>query len=160
MSNKRKRFDEGQMSIFAWLRPEEALAARSLNISVRARQAISNAIKKSGKDRIDICADIYKLAGLEVSKGTLDGWSAESRDRAGIDNNGNRRWGMSVDVIAAFCQTTGDFELLFILAEACNYKALKGKDVVRARLGLLKEEITKKSHELKNLEKALLEAGE
>ena len=39
-------------------------------------------------------------------------------------------------------------------------ESLKGKDVVRARMGLLKEEIAKKSQELKGLEKALLDAKE
>jgi hypothetical protein len=129
-----------------------------MNISLRLCHAVSSAIRKSGKDRIDICAEMYKLTGIEVSKSTLDGWSAESRclSSEGIDYNGNKRWGMPAEIVPAFCQVCGDWDVLFILAEAGNYKALKGKDVVRARMGLLKEEITKKSQELKDLEKALI----
>lgn len=160
MSKNKKIIDDKQISLFAYLEPETPPSMGSMNVSMRLRHAVSSAIKKSGKDRIDICAEIYKLSGREVSKSTLDGWSAESRDLSndGIDFNGNRRWGMPGDVIPAFCASTGDWEVLFILVETCNYKALKGKDVVRARIGLLKEEIAKKSHELKGLEKALLEA--
>lgn len=159
MSKLKKKNDNGQLNLFELLKPETPPPPGSMDISMRLRHAVSNAIKKSGKDRIDICAEIYKLSGKEVPKSTLDGWSAESRDLSndGLDFNGNKRWGMSGDVIPAFCAVTGDMEVLFILVEACNYKALKGKDVVRARIGLLKEEITKKSQELKSLEKALVE---
>jgi len=160
MSKTRKQTDEKQISLFTYLEPEIPPAPGSMDISMRLRHAVSNAIKNSGKDRIDICAEIYKLSGKEVPKSTLDGWSAESRDLSNdvLDFNGNKRWGMSGDILPAFCAVTGDWETLFILVDACNYKALKGKDVVRARIGLLKEEITKKTHELKDLEKALVKA--
>lgn len=160
MSKNRKPIDVNQISLFSFLEPESPPNPGSMDISMRLRHAVSNAIKKSGKDRIDICAEIYKLGGKEVPKSTLDGWSAESRDLSNdcVDFNGNKRWGISCDVLPAFCAVTGDWEALFIMVEACNYKALKGKDVVRARIGLLKEEITRKSQELKGLEKALVEA--
>jgi hypothetical protein len=155
---KNKAVDDRQVSIFAYLKPEGAPDPGSMNISIRIRQAVSTAIVKSGKDRIDICAGIYKLTGIEVPKSTLDGWSAESRSFScdGIDHNGNKRWGIPAEIVPAFCQVTGDWDVLFIQAEAGNYKALKGKDVVRARMGLLKEEITRKNQELKDLEKALI----
>ena len=160
MSKIKKIIDVNQFNLFSLLEPETPPNPGSMDVSMRLRHSVSNAIQKCGKPRIDICAEIYKLSGKEVSKSTLDGWSAESRDLSNdnIDFNGNRRWGISGDVIAAFCAATGDWETLFILVEACSYKALKGKDVVRARIGLLKEEITKKSQELKGLEKALVAA--
>ena len=160
MSKIRKPIDEKQISLFSYLEPETPPSPGSMDVSMRLRHAVSNAINKSGKDRIDICAEIYKLSGKEVPKSTLDGWSAESRDLSNdsIDFNGNKRWGISGDVIPAFCTVTGDMEVLFILVESCNYKALKGKDVVRARMGLLREEIAKNTLELKVLEKKLIEA--
>jgi len=159
MSKKIRKIDETQISLFTYLEPETPPSPGSMDISMRLRHAVSSAIKKSGKDRIDICGEIYKLSGKEVSKSTLDGWSAESRDLSndGADFNGNRRWGMSGDVVPAFCAATGDWEVLFILVESCSYKALKGKDVVRARIGLLREEIGQKTQELKDLEKKLME---
>lgn len=159
MSKAKRKIDDTQMSIFTYLKPETPPAPGSMNISIRIRQAVSNAIRKSGKDRIDICAEIYKLTGIEVSKSTLDGWSAESRDRSSdnVDYNGNKRWGMPAEIVPAFCQVTDDWETLFITVEAGNYKALKGKDVVRAKVGLLREKISKDTQELKELEKALVE---
>ena len=159
MSKARKRIDDHQVSLFEYLKPEEPPTPGSMDISMRLRHAVSNAIKKSGKERIDICAEIFKLSGKEVPKSTLDGWSAESRDLSneGTDFNGNKRWGIPAEVSPAFCAVTGDMEVLFIQAEACSYKAMKGKDVVRARMGLLQEEIKKKSQELKDLEKRLIE---
>lgn len=160
MSKSKKRIDTNQLSIFTFLEPDTPPAPGSMNISMRARQVISEAIRKSGMDRIDICAEVYKLTGIEMPKSTLDNWSAESRDLSSdlVDWNGNKRWGMSIDVINAFCHVTGNVELVHLLAETSNYKALKGKDVVRARIGLLREEVTKKTQELKDLEKRLLEA--
>lgn len=160
MSKSTKKFNANQISLFSFLEPETPPNPGSMDISMQLRHAVSNAIQKSGKSRIDICAEMYKLSGKEVPKSTLDGWSAESRDLSNdsLDFNGNKRWGMSCDILPAFCTVTGDWEPLFILVEACKYKALKGKDVVRARIGLLKEEITKKSQELRGLEKALVES--
>ena len=76
MSKKKGAIDSRQLDIFAFLRPEETPAPGSLNIGMQLRQAISEAIRKSGMERIDICAAIYKLTGVEVSKSTLDSWSA------------------------------------------------------------------------------------
>lgn len=162
MSKKTKKIDDRQLNIFDHLNSQEPPAPGSLNLSLRLRQAVSCAIKKSGKDRIDICAQLYKLTGIEVSKRSLDNWSAESRDKSNDneDLNNNRRWGIPAELVPAFCEATGDWDILFALAEACHYKALKGKDVVRARLGLVKEEIARKQQELKSLEKALVEAAE
>ncbi len=160
MKKTNKSIDDKQMDIFALLKPSEPPAPGSMNISMRLRQSISAGIKHSGMDRIDICAGIYKLTGIEVSKSTLDGWSAESRCINGdcIDTNSNKRWGIPAEVLAAFCQVTGWWEPLHIVVEAGQHKALKGKDIVRARLGLLKEEMGKLQKEHKELEKRLVEA--
>lgn len=160
MSKKNIKIDDRQMNIFAFLKPDISPQPGSMNISMRLRQSISAGIKHSGKDRIDICAGIYKLTNIEVSKSTLDSWSAESRCISNdcLDMNGNKRWGIPAEVLAAFCFVADYWEPLHIVVEAGHHKALKGKDVVRARMGLLKEEIAKKNIELKDLEKALLKA--
>lgn len=144
--------------IYAHLKPEKPPEPMSMNIDLRLRHSVSEAIKRSGEDRIDICAHMYKLMGVEVSKHTLDSWTADckSKSTCTIDVSNNKRWGIPAEVLPAFCQVTGYWEPLFILVEACNYKALKGKDVVRARMGLLKEEITRSQAELRQLEKALI----
>ncbi|MBI4714411.1 MAG: hypothetical protein HY760_00430 [Nitrospirae bacterium] len=161
-SKTKTTIDPRQIDIFAFLRPEEPPAPGSLDIGIPLRHAISQAIRTSGMDRIDICAAIYKLTGKEVPKSSLDNWSAESRDKSSdnLDFNGNKGWGMPAEVLHAFCRVTNCYEPLFIVAEACNYRALKGKDVVRARLGLLKEEQKKIGGEIKRLEEALVNTEE
>lgn len=158
----RRKKDSNQLDIFTFLKPEEPSAPGSLNIGIRLRHAISEGIRKSGMDRIDICTAMYKLTGVETSKATLDSWSAESRDKSSenIDYNGNKRWGIPAEMVPAFCSVTGFWEPLFIQAEAGNFKALKGKDVVRARLGLLREERKKMDLEMKQLEQKLVEVGQ
>jgi hypothetical protein len=158
MSKKKPQFDERQLNIFELLRPDTTPQPGSMDIDVRVRHTVSEAIKASGKDRIDICAAIYKLTGIEVPVSTLNGWSAESRSKSTdtIDYNGNKRWGIPSEIVPAFCYVTDHYGLLHIQVEPCRFKALKGKDVVRARMGLLKEEIAKKAQEIKSLEKALL----
>lgn len=164
MSKSKRKIDDKTLSLFDLLKPEGSPAPGGMNISMRVRHAASRAIsayhKRTGQDRIDVCSEIYKLTGIEVSIGTLNGWTAESRDLTGdgIDYHGNRRWGIPVEIAPAFCQVTGDWEVLFIQAEAGSFKALKGRDVVRARMGLLKEEIARKTHEFRELEKALVES--
>ena len=157
-SNPGRRADDGQLDLFAWLGAADPPPDGSLNIGLAIRQAISEAIRQSGIERIDLCAQLYKLTGVEVSKATLDAWSAESRDKSSdhIDLNGNKRWGIPAEMIPAFCAVTGSFAPLALIAEACQHKALKGKDVVRARLGRIDEEMRRMAAEKKRLEQALL----
>ena len=160
MSKPQRRADDPQMDLFALLGPDHAPAPGSMSIGLALRQAISEAIRESGLERIDLCARLYKLTGVEVSKSTLDSWSAESRDKSSdaIDLNGNKRWGIPAEMIPALCLATESYALLSLIAEACQHKALKGKDVVRARLGRINEEMKKMSAEKKRLESALVGA--
>lgn len=164
MSKSRKKIVQipGQLNLFAYLEKEKKAEPGSLNIDIRLRQAISEGVRRSCKDLIDICTEIYKLTGEEISIHSMNSWKAESRSRSldSIDISGNKRWGIPAEVLPAFCYVVSYWEPLFILAEACNYKALKGKDVVRARIGLLKEEINRNAAELKQLEKALVNSHE
>jgi hypothetical protein len=161
MSNHKPKVDDRQMGLFVavHLEPKTPPGPGSMNISARLRMAVGNAIHKSGKPIQIICAEIYELTGEEVSIHSMRKWSAPSTDFAGHceDLNSNKRWGIPAEISPAFCQVTGDWEVLFIQAAAGNFKALKGKEVVHARMGLLKEEINRKSHELKELEKALVD---
>lgn len=157
MSKSKSKIDGRQLNYLAYVSDEKPEAG-SMNLDIRIRHAVSNAIKVSGKDRIDICAEMYKLTGIEVSKATLDSWSAESRSRASesLDYNGNKRWGIPGEMIAAFCYVTNDWEIQNIIAEAGRHKVLEGKDVLRARVGELRESIAYKKGEIREIEKVLL----
>lgn len=160
MSKKHKQLDDRQLSILEHMRPAEPPKPGSMNISAQVRMLVGEAIHRSGKKIELICAEMYSLSGLEVSVSTLRKWSAPSTDPSSDcrDENGNKRWSIPLEVMPVFCEVTGCDDLLFLMNESRHYKALKGKELVHARMGLLKEEIGKKHEELKGLEKALLQS--
>lgn len=155
--------DVRQLDLFSLLHPNpNPPQPGDLNIDIRLRAAISEAIRRSGKDRYDICAEMAKLTGVEVSKHGLDSWSAESRAKSSdlLDTNGNKRWGIPAELLAAFCQAVDDWRPIHIIVEACRLKAVRGKDIVRARLGEVQEEVNRLNKERKQLERALTECKE
>ena len=161
-SKSKSRIDPRQMTIFEYLKPEQPPAPGSMNIDIQLRVSISEAIRKSGKERIDICSELYKLTGVEVAKSTLDSWSAESRAKSSdnADFNNNKRWGIPAEILTALCQATGDWTPLHILVEAANFKALRGKQLVEAKLGEAANEIKRWNGIKKELQAALEEAEE
>jgi hypothetical protein len=103
-SKKRKKFDDpNQMTIAAYLQPETPPEPYSMNIDVQLRHAVKKGVQvflanNPDKEEIDICTGIYKLTGIEVPLSTLNNWTFPSRAKSSenIDNNGNKRWGISV----------------------------------------------------------------
>jgi len=160
-SKRGRRADDEQLDLFAWLGSTDPPPSGSLNIGLALRQALSEAIRQCGAERIDLCAQIYRLTGVEVAKSTLDSWSAEGRDKSsdGVDMNGNKRWGLPAEMLPAVCAVTGSFDLLALIAEACRHKALRGADVVRVRLGRVNEDLRRLAVEKKRLEQALLQTN-
>lgn len=156
MSKKRLLIDERQGDLFNFMIPK---APPSHGLGIRIRQALSNALRKSAKNDGQVCAEIYNLTALEVAPSSLRKWTAPGGDyeSTNIDNNGNKRWGIPAELVPAICWITGDYEMLYIITEAANHKAMRGKEVIHAKIGQLKEKITREQHELKELEKALLE---
>jgi hypothetical protein len=160
MSNHKPKNDGAQLGLFAvHLQPKTPPGPGSMNISARLRMAVSDAIHNSGKKIEDICVEIYKLTGEEVSFHSMRKWAEPSTNLTSQceDYNGNKRFGIPAEIAPAFCQVTGAWEVLFIQAEAGHFKALKGKEVIHARVGHLREEKSRIDHELKDLEKALID---
>ncbi len=155
MSKRKPVIDERQ-GVLDFMKPQKV---DTHGLGIRIRQAMSEAIRKSGMDRKDICTEIYKRTGLDFTKASLDEWTAECRDRSccNVSEDTKRSWGIPGEVIPAFCDVTGDYEILYLISGAANHKAMRGKEVVHAKIGQLKEKITRDQQELKELEKALLE---
>ena len=59
MSKNKKKIDEKQISLFTYLEPETPPSPGSMDVSMRLRHAVSNAIKKSDKDRIESCLMVF-----------------------------------------------------------------------------------------------------
>lgn len=132
MAKVRKRIDRasGQMSLFDLLtkaqqEPESELSREGVaNVQDRLRLALCAAIKQSPLSRWEIAGQMSHLLGHEISKYSLDAWTAESKD-------GHR---LPAEYLPAFCQVTGDRTPITILAEVGGMFAMPGPQALRAEI--------------------------
>ncbi|HHL33134.1 MAG TPA: hypothetical protein ENJ30_02075 [Desulfobulbaceae bacterium] len=129
MSKRKKRVDRRQVSLFDLLKrcaAGETDKAREgeLNIADRLRGALVNAIKQCPLSRHQIAGEMSHLLGHEVSKTTIDSWTAESKER-------NR---IPAEYLPAFCRVTGDREPIRLLAECGDMFAMPGPEALRAEI--------------------------
>ena len=137
MANKRAKIDTRQMSLFEYLErvQSEKRASRlqgaigRLNMREPLRQALVNAIRQSDLSRHQIAGEMSHLLGVEITKTTIDAWTAESKPQ-------NR---MPAEYLPAFCQATRCTEPLEILNEAAGIFGLPGPDALRAEIQKLDE---------------------
>lgn len=102
----------------------------SLDYATELRFVLSEAIKKSPLSRHEIAARMSELTGQEITKATLDAWTAESRTP----------WRFPFEYAAAFeaaCITTGLQELL---GRKRGSRILVGEEVLLAELGRLEKD--------------------
>lgn len=137
MSNKRKRIDNPkQQSLFDLLVETQAQIAfaendeGSLDLRDPLRKCICMAIKQCSLSRYEIAGKISHLLGVDVSKTTIDAWTAESKE-------GHR---MPAEYLPAFCAVTGDLTPIRIIAELAGMFALPGPDALRSEIRKLEEE--------------------
>ena len=104
--------------------PKVGPAKDSLNISKKLRLAMEKAISSSGKDRIQVAAEITHLIGRKVTKMMLDSWTAESKPS-------NRP---PADILPAFCKVTSSTEPIEVLNEPAGMFGLPGPDALRAEI--------------------------
>lgn len=94
------------------------------NIQERLRVALCAAIKQCPLSRWEIAGQMSHLLGHEISKYSLDAWTAESKD-------GHR---FPAEYLPAFCQVTGDRRPITILAEVGGMFAMPGPQALRAEI--------------------------
>jgi hypothetical protein len=129
MSKRKKRIDNRQMSLLDVLQrcslkePEKATVGE-LNIGNRLRLALVDAIAGSSLSRHQIAGEMSHLLGCEVTKTTIDSWTAESKER-------NR---IPAEYLPAFCRVTGDRESIRLLAEHGDMFAMPGPEALRAEI--------------------------
>ena len=105
------------------------------------------AIKGCSLSRWEIAGKMSHLLGAEVSKFSLDAWTAESKE-------GHR---MPAEYLPAFCQVTGDQGPLRILAEVAGLYALPGPDALRSEIRKLEEDSKRINQERRKRELFLKE---
>ena len=113
---------------------QEGLKGKDFQVSMRFREALSEAIKNSSYSREQIVAMIFGMTGVKISKHILDSMTAPSK----------KDYRFPAEILPAFCFITGDFEPLRILVETAGFEMI-GEDEARvlkiARLEERKREI-------------------
>jgi hypothetical protein len=131
MSKRKNKIDSRQMNLFDVLKriqeekvEELAVDVGTLNIAEKLRSALSKAIKNCRLSRHQIAGEMSHLLGYEVSKTTIDTWTAESKDQHRIP----------AEYLPAFCKATGDLDPIRILAECGGMFAMPGPEALRAEI--------------------------
>jgi len=105
----------------------------SLNVDVRLRSCVSEAIRRFDGDRYDVAARMSRLLAVEVTKSQLDAWTAESKEHS------HR---LPAAYLPAFCAAVGDWSPLRMLAETGGHRLDTDPDVtINKELGQLEREL-------------------
>lgn len=102
----------------------------SLNMQIKLRQALNDAIRKCPLSRWQIAGKISELVDHEVSKYMIDSWTSESKE-------GHR---FPAEYLPAFCHVTGTIKPLQILGETIDAFTMPGPEALRAEIQKLDEE--------------------
>lgn len=152
MSKKRPKIDSGQLSLLDLLQRAQELQAvpsgqGSLNIELRMRQALSEALKQTPLSAHQVAGEMSHLLGETITADMIYAWTAESKHQHQI-------WGSR---LPAFCRATGDRRPLEILAEATGLFTLPGPEALRAEIQRYAEEERKARAEKRKREMFLQE---
>lgn len=112
-----------------------------LAMGVQVRHQISELLKQSHLSRYEIAARMSELTGEEISKHSLDSWTAESR--AG--------WRFPLEYLPAFEVALDSHTMTQWLGTVRGCKVLVGREAIDAEMGKIK----KQQLELARREKAL-----
>ena len=130
MSKRRNKIDTRQLNLFEFLktmniaRCRQGVAESTLNIRETLRLALNDAISNCQLSRHQIAGEMSHLLGKEISKSSIDAWTAESKE--------NNR--IPAEYIPAFCRATGSRRPLEIINEAAGIFALPGPDALRSEI--------------------------
>lgn len=120
-----------QRNLFEYIRMARARVDRStrdqegtLGIGENLRVALNEAIKKCQLSRHQIAGEMSHLLGVDVTKTTIDSWTAESK-------SANR---IPAEYLPAFCQATRSRRPIEILNEAAGLFSMPGPDALRSEI--------------------------
>ena len=120
-----------------------ATAPGSLDYAAELRGVLSVALKKTPKTRYEVAARMSELTGQDITKATLDAWTAESKTM----------WRFPFEYAAAFEEATGTTCLQQLLARKRGCKVLVGEEALLAELGRvsqMREQLAREAKALKS----------
>lgn len=117
-----------QMNLFDYIRELQKVDKKStegtFNINEKLRMALNNALKPCELSRHQVAGEMSHLLGVEVTKTTLDSWTAESKPA-------NR---IPAEYIPAFCKVTDNYDALVVLNQAAGRFSMPGPDALRSEI--------------------------
>mgnify|MGYP001029465515 CR=1 FL=1 len=138
MAKKKNFIDSGQTSIFDVIQEARSVATAApseegtRNIDGQLRRAVSDALKRCPLSRYQVAARMSELMGIDVTKSSLDSWTAESKDQHRFP----------AAYLPAFCTATGSRLPLEVITRATGGFLMPGGDALRSEIQRLDEEIT------------------
>ncbi len=129
MPKRKTKIDTRQMSLFDVLKqvaesqPTQTREGE-MDIANSLRVALIEAIKTCPLSRHQIAGEMSHLLGVEVTKTTIDAWTAESKDRHRVP----------AEYLPAFCRATGSSEPIRLLVERGGMFAMPGPEALRAEI--------------------------
>jgi hypothetical protein len=146
INNRRGQNSQEQLKLFD-TEPFEVTPGE-FDIDRESRQAVSNAIRKSGKSRYQIAGEMSQLLASTVTEPMLNNWSAECRPGYQIPAN----------KVAAFCRATGSLELIKLMLDPLGLRLAEDGEDSLSRVGELALGIKRMQKDLRNQIAALDQA--
>lgn len=146
------RADHRQLSLEALLEPPPAIGSGpgSLDIGLKIREALSALLHEAADpatgrkiDRHDVASAMSRLSGRDHTKNMLDRYAAPSAED----------WRFPLEALPALVKATGDYRLLFLVAEACGASVNVGDEVLDARIARVQREVEERETLIKNLKR-------
>ena len=152
MSKSRKTIDNSsQLNLFDYVRElhrkDGTNPEGTLNVKERLRCVLNSALKLSPLSRHQVAGEMSHLLGVEVTKTTIDSWTAESKE-------GNR---IPAEYVPAFCKATDDYTALMIMEEASGRFSMPGPDALRSEIQRRREKVKAENAEIRKMDLFLKE---
>ena len=117
------------LSLLEDLRPK--LQASMGEIDILLRGSLSNAVRGSHLSRTQIANEMSELLNVEITKSTLDSWTAASRE--GLNR-------FPACYLSAFCQVVGSIEPLQMLADLIGCFVIQGPEALDLELKKIEDQ--------------------
>jgi hypothetical protein len=118
MSNSKQKFDRVSSAQLPLIDRAEELQPGDLDMALRLKSALTEAIKGCRHSRYEIAAKVSELTGKDLSKTMLDQYTAESKEA----------YHFPAEMLTAFCRVTGSTEPMAVLLGPLGCSILSGDE--------------------------------
>lgn len=139
MAGKKRKLDQSKASMPNLFDMIEEISQETLALpdyqtstkpmSARVREVVSEALKGMDCKRWVVAGQLSERCGMEITESMLNAWTAESKE--------NHRF--PLEIVPAFCEVTGDYTLMEMMAAACGCRLVTSEEVYLLKLGKINQ---------------------